>query len=148
MRPFHTIEPDRTFVFHTRRDMAPRKGEIGNEVVLKGSRAATVVVMVQSQRMVYGVARCQWAFPFNRKLGREVATGRAKQALSRPLQGSGKLIAWTEYGIGDPIAAGSTDTAVYQLARNLAVHVVEMISRRAVANGLCDTDDKFVLDNA
>jgi hypothetical protein len=142
MRAFHALEPDYQYVFHIRNDQLPRKGEIGNDIKLAGSKAATIVILKKDQRMVYGIGRCQWTYPFNRKLGRETATGRAKQALS----GDVNPIDWMERGIAADFPGTMDPKEIYQMARNFAVELVNRISLRAAQNGFDLEDKNFVLD--
>ncbi len=141
MRSFHAIEPDHLFVFHTRRDMPPRKGEIGNDVKLRGSRAATVVIVIWGNEMAYGIARCQWCLSFNRKLAREVAIGRAKQVLGA----SACAVDWLKQGLRPFDTEIKDPKAVFQVARKFAIDLVSRISLRADQEGYSEADADFCL---
>lgn len=131
MRPFHAIEPDHEFVFHIRADIEPHgKGDLGNQVKLVGSRAATIVVMNKGGITSYGVGRCQWEFPFNRKLGREVARGRAKQALYAPPS----ILDSSYRGRAIPLLADDPKE-IFAIARNVALEIINKLNWRARANG-------------
>lgn len=140
MRSFHAIEPDHQFIFHTRNDIPPRKGEIGNDVELKGSRAATIAVLVKGTTVKYGVARCQWAYQFCRKLARDVAIGRAKQAFvyADPMK-------WDKHGTIEGVSLADPKE-IYKAVRTSAVELIRAMSMRAEQNGYVG-GDIISLDN-
>lgn len=131
MRSFHAIEPDHLFIFHIRNDVPRRKGEIGNDVTLHGSRAATVAIAIKGDQMTYGIARCQWCLHFNRKLAREVAIGRTKQAFTLlPAE-----MDWLKQGRAPFWVSEPDPKLVFGAARGYAIRLVKRISLRAVENG-------------
>jgi hypothetical protein len=147
MRGFHALKPDHLFVFHVRNDFPEiPKGNIGSEVKLAGSRAATVVVVVKSRILAYGIARCQWKFPFNRKLARKVATGRALQALGTSIKDP---IHWENHGIAfGEVTSTMTEKDIYQISRKAAIRLIESLSSRAIMNGYNLHDEENMLDRA
>jgi len=131
MRTFHAIVPDHLFIFHVRNDEKNPKGSIAGEVTLIGSRAATVAVIVFNHKIVYGIARCQWAYQFNRKLAREVATGRAKKAYA----GMSKKIEWYNEGTLPNHDLGEDPKEIYKACRGNAIDLIKRVSLRAIQNG-------------
>ena len=143
MRPFHTVVPDHEFVFHIRKDVPPRKGEIGNDVSLAGSRAATVAVVIKNHHVFYGLSKCQWEYQFCRKLGRHVALGRAMHAMSLFPE---RQASWTDRGWADHLGYDADAKAVYSHARAVAINIISGVSYLARAQGFDLIDKQFSLD--
>jgi len=101
LRQFHSIQPDFTFINHGRNDMeAPHKGDLCTRVNLPDDiRGLTICVIFKGRDVAYGVARCEWKYPFNKKLARKVAIGRAKQALDRYWDNDVEDLKWWKQGI-------------------------------------------------
>ncbi len=110
--------------------------------MLFGSRAATVAIIIKGSCAAYGVARCQWRFQFCRKLAREVAIGRAKQAMGTKVS----PMDWMEKGRSEPIKGTVDAKDLYATARKMAVGIIRRISTRAIQNGWHLEDQNFVLD--
>jgi len=128
-RAFHAIVPEHSFTFHVRNDVDPRKGDIANEITLhRGTRAATIVVMISNGLVTSGIARCEWGYQFNKKLARSVATGRAKQAFAKE---PALMKEWWKQGITDMATKETSKDFWYEYARNFAINLVYRLNDRA-----------------
>lgn len=130
-RAFHAIVPDQLFVFHVRNDVAPRKGDLINEIALHDKlRGVTIVILVFNGNMAWGIGRCEWKDQFNKKLARAVATGRAKQAIGLAYSHS---LNWLKQGIV-PYPNGSKEyKEIYKTCRNYAGELIMKLTARALS---------------
>ena len=84
MRAFHKLTPDETFIFHFRYDLhRPISGGVpvpmqDKELFMR--RALTVAIIFVGDTAYIGVAPCSWQDQFIRKVGYQMALGRAKRA--------------------------------------------------------------------